>query len=112
MPSFPLSFSQTSLPRLEICVVTGIILRPGFIYGKRRFNGVEIPLDIVGKPLERVLAATTSITRPLQKLPASDLLLAPPTSVNDVAVAALRALKDDDYFGLFTIEQIKEMAKV
>lgn len=91
---------------------TGTILRPGFIYGKRRFNGVDIPLDIVGEPVERVLAAAASLTRPLQKLPASDLLLAPPTSVDDVAVAAVRALQDDEYFGIFTIEQIKEMAKV
>jgi nucleoside-diphosphate-sugar epimerase len=104
------------LPRLEIIVflfvLWGTILRPGFIYGKRRFNGVDIPLDIVGEPLERVLAAAASLTRPLQKLPASDLLLAPPTSVDDVAVAAVRALQDDEYFGIFTIEQIKEMAKV
>ena len=73
---------------------------------------MDIPLDIVGEPLERVLAAAASLTRPLQKLPASDLLLAPPTSVDDVAVAAVRALQDDEYFGIFTIEQIKEMAKV
>ncbi|KAG0568408.1 hypothetical protein KC19_6G017500 [Ceratodon purpureus] len=91
---------------------TGTILRPGFIYGKRRFNGVDIPLDIVGEPLEKVLAATASLTRPLQNLPASDLLFAPPTSVDEVALAAVRALNDDEYFGIFTIEQIKDMAKV
>lgn len=89
----------------------GSILRPGFIYGKRRFNGVDIPLDIVGKPLERALAAAASLTRPLQKLPASDLLLASPVDVDDVALAAIRALQDDYYFGIFNIEQIKEMAK-
>jgi nucleoside-diphosphate-sugar epimerase len=90
---------------------TGTILRPGFIYGKRRFNGVDIPLDIVGKPLERALAAAASLTGPLQKLPASDLVLAPPVDVDDVALAAIRALQDDYYFGIFNIEQIKEMAK-
>lgn len=73
---------------------------------------MDIPLDIVGEPLERVLAATASFTRALQNLPASDLLLAPPTSVDDVAVAAVRALQDDYYFGIFNIEQIKDMAKV
>lgn len=90
---------------------SGIILRPGFIYGKRRINGVDIPLDAIGAPLERALAAAESFTRPLQKLPASDLLLASPVSVDDVAAAAIRALQDDYYFGVFTIEQIKEMAK-
>lgn len=90
---------------------TGTILRPGFIYGKRRFNGVEIPLDLVGQPLEKALAATAAFTRPLQNLPASDLLFASPVSVEDVAAAAVKALQDDDCFGIFTIEQIKEMAK-
>ena len=64
------------------------------------------------KPFKRISATTTSITQPFQKLPASNLMLAPPTSVNDIAITALTALKDDDYFELFTIEQIKEMAKV
>lgn len=53
----------------------------------------------------------SSLTRPLQKLPASDLLLASPVDVDDVALAAIRALQDDYYFGIFNIEQIKEMAK-
>lgn len=100
---------------IDLCALvlkSGTILRPGFIYGKRRFNGMDIPLDVVGEPLERALAAAASFIRPLQKLPASDLLLAPPVSVDDVAVAAIRALQDDYYFGIFTIEQIKEMAKV
>jgi hypothetical protein len=33
---------------------------------------VDIHLDIVGEPLERVLAAAPSLTRPLQKLPTND----------------------------------------
>ncbi|KAL2634680.1 hypothetical protein R1flu_006159 [Riccia fluitans] len=89
---------------------SGTILRPGFIYGKRRVNGVEVPLDFVGQPLEKLLAATETFTRPFSKLPASDLLLAPPVSVTDVALAALKALKDDTYFGTLSIEQIKEAA--
>lgn len=89
---------------------SGVVLRPGFIYGKRRVDGFEIPLDLIGKPLERFLRATENITKPLSALPASDLLLAPPVSVDDVALAVINAVKDDDVFGVFTIEQIKEAA--
>lgn len=86
------------------------MLRPGFIYGKRRVDGYEIPLNLLGEPLEKVLLATENISRPLRSLPASDLLLAPPVSVDDVASAAIYALTDDDFYGIFTIEQIKEAA--
>ncbi|KAK1371067.1 hypothetical protein POM88_037159 [Heracleum sosnowskyi] len=48
--------------------------------------------------------------RPLNSLPASDLLLAAPVSVDDVALAIVNAVKDDDIFGLFTVEKIKEAA--
>ncbi|KAJ9707241.1 hypothetical protein PVL29_002297 [Vitis rotundifolia] len=89
---------------------SGVVLRPGFIYGKRRVNGFEIPLDLIGEPLERILRATENFTRPLSSLPASDLILAPPVSVDDVALAAVNAITDDDFFGIFTIEQIKEAA--
>ncbi|GAB2273432.1 hypothetical protein Dimus_008225 [Dionaea muscipula] len=86
---------------------SGVVLRPGFIYGKRRVDGFEIPLDLIGEPLERFLRATENFTRPLSFLPASDLFLAPPVSVDDVALAAINAIRDDDFFGVFTIEQIK-----
>ncbi|KAL5697956.1 hypothetical protein ACHQM5_029051 [Ranunculus cassubicifolius] len=89
---------------------SGVVLRPGFIYGKRKVSGYEIPLDLVGLPLEKFLEATKNFTRPLSGLPASDLLLAPPVSVDDVASAALNAVTDDDFWGVFTIEQIKESA--
>ncbi|KAL9267133.1 hypothetical protein AKJ16_DCAP14347 [Drosera capensis] len=85
----------------------GVVLRPGFIYGKRKVDGFEIPLDLIGEPLERFLRATENFTRPLSSLPASDLLLAPPVSVDDVALAVVNAIRDDDFFGIFTIEQIK-----
>lgn len=74
-------------------------------------DGFEIPLDLIGEPVERILRATESFTRPLSSLPASDLLLAPPVSVDDVALAAINAISDDDFFGIFTIEQIKEAAE-
>ncbi|KAH7668717.1 putative oxidoreductase protein [Dioscorea alata] len=89
---------------------SGVVLRPGFIYGKRKVDGFEIPLDLIGEPLERFLAAVENFTKPLSSLPASDLLLAPPVSVDDVAYAAVNAVIDDDVFGVFTIEQIKEAA--
>ncbi|PHT58602.1 hypothetical protein CQW23_00965 [Capsicum baccatum] len=89
---------------------SGVVLRPAFIYGKRKVNGVEIPLDLIGEPVEKLLRATESFIKPLNSLPASDLVLAPPVSVDDVAYAVINAIKDDDCFGIFTIEQIKEAA--
>ncbi|XP_026406286.1 uncharacterized protein At1g32220, chloroplastic-like isoform X2 [Papaver somniferum] len=85
----------------------GVVLRPGFIYGKRKVDGFEIPLDLVGEPLERFLKAAENFRKPLNSLPASDLLLAPPVTVDDVALAVINAVRDDDFFGVFTIEQIK-----
>ncbi|CAL8155667.1 unnamed protein product [Prunus armeniaca] len=89
---------------------SGIVLRPGFIYGKRRVDGFELPLDLIGEPVERIMSATENFTKPLSSLPASDLLLAPPVSVDDVALAVINGIRDDDFFGIFTIAQIKEAA--
>ncbi|KAG5067753.1 hypothetical protein JHK85_000130 [Glycine max] len=88
----------------------GIVLRPAFIYGKRRVDGFELPLDLVGEPAEKILRAVENFTKPLSSLPASDLLLAPPVSVDDVALAVINGVTDDDFFGIFTIDQIKEAA--
>ena len=74
-------------------------------------NGIDIPLNLLGEPLEKLLEATSTFTRPLQNLPASDLLLASPVNVEDVAAAVIRALVHNYYYGIFTIEQIKDMAK-
>ncbi|KAM0827999.1 hypothetical protein ACQ4PT_067832 [Festuca glaucescens] len=89
---------------------TGVVLRPGFIYGKRKVDGFEVPLDLVGQPLEKLLSSVENFTRPLSALPGSDLVLAPPVSVDDVAYAVINAVIDDSFFGVFTIEQIKEAA--
>lgn len=86
------------------------MLRPGFIYGKRKIDGFEIPLNLIGEPLERLLSTKNFAASPLRSLPASDLLLAPLVSVDDVAFAVLNAVIDDDFFGVYTIEQIKEAA--
>ncbi|XVF13679.1 hypothetical protein REPUB_Repub08aG0228600 [Reevesia pubescens] len=116
LPSFLLSSGYfTGKRKAESEVLSkypnsGVVLRPGFIYGKRRVDGFEIPLDLVGEPLEKILSAIENFTKPLSSLPASDLLLAPPVSVDDVAYAVINAVKDDDFFGIFTIEQIKEAA--
>lgn len=85
-------------------------MRPGFIYGKKRVDGIKIPLDLIGEPIEKILQATENFTKLLSSIPASDLLLAPPVSVDDVALAVVNAVTDDDFFGIFTIEQIKEAA--
>ncbi|KAK9275788.1 hypothetical protein L1049_023057 [Liquidambar formosana] len=116
LPSFLLSSGYfTGKRKAESEVLSkypnsGVVLRPGFIYGRRRVDGFEIPLDLIGEPVERILSATESFTRPLSSLPASDLLLAPPVSVDDVAFAVINGVTDDDFFGIFTIEQIKEAA--
>ncbi|XP_050235049.1 uncharacterized protein At1g32220, chloroplastic [Mercurialis annua] len=90
---------------------SGVVLRPGFIYGKKKVSGFEVPLNLVGKPIEQILSAAENFTKPLSALPASDLLLAPPVSVEDVALAVINAVTDDDFFGVFTIQQIKEAAQ-
>ncbi|KAG6687915.1 hypothetical protein I3842_11G097900 [Carya illinoinensis] len=61
--------------------------------------------------MERILRAAENLTKPLSSFPASDLLLAPRISVDDVALVVINAISDDDFFGIFTIEQIKEAAK-
>ncbi|KAI9111481.1 hypothetical protein K1719_017171 [Acacia pycnantha] len=117
LPSFLLSSGYfTGKRKAESEVLSkypnsGVVLRPAFIYGKRRVDGFEIPLDLVGEPAERILRALENFTKPLNSLPASDLLLAPPVSVDDVALAVINAVKDDDEFGIFTIDQIKEAAQ-
>ncbi|KAL6985713.1 hypothetical protein U1Q18_019087 [Sarracenia purpurea var. burkii] len=116
LPSFLLSSGYFTGKRkaesevLSKYPTSGVVLRPGFIYGKRRVDGFEIPLDLVGEPLERLLRATENFTKPLSSLPGSDLFLASPISVDDVALAVINAVLDDDFFGIFTIEQIKEAA--
>ncbi|KDP36049.1 hypothetical protein JCGZ_10015 [Jatropha curcas] len=76
---------------------SGVVLRPAFIYGKRRVDGFEIPLDLIGEPVERILRATQTFTKPLSSLPASYLILAPPVNVDDVALAVINAITDEDF---------------
>ncbi|GER34649.1 NAD(P)-binding Rossmann-fold superfamily protein [Striga asiatica] len=117
LPSFLLSSGYfTGKRKAESEVLSkypssGVVFRPGFIYGKRKVDGFEVPLDLIGEPVEKLLNAVENFTKPLNSLPASDLLLAPPVSVDDLASAVVNAIDDDDFFGVFTIEQIKEAAR-
>ncbi|RVX14538.1 Uncharacterized protein, chloroplastic [Vitis vinifera] len=76
------------------------LLDSGYFTGKRKAES-----EVLSK-----YPNSENLTRPLSALPASDLILAPPVSVDDVALAAVNAITDDDFFGIFTIEQIKEAA--
>jgi nucleoside-diphosphate-sugar epimerase len=68
----------------------GYVLRPGFIYGKRLVGSQTLPLDLVGRPLEAALEGGLGrLLSPLRSLPGSDVLLAPPVSVEAVAAAAV-----------------------
>lgn len=40
---------------------SGIILRPGFIYGTRSVGSMKIPLGIVGSPLEMVISSASLV---------------------------------------------------
>ncbi|GJV37149.1 putative reverse transcriptase domain-containing protein [Tanacetum coccineum] len=85
-------------------IVICVVLRHGFIYGKRKVGEYEIPLHLIGEPIERLLNATASFTKLLISLPSFDLILDHAVGVDDVALVAINAVKDDDCFGVFTID--------
>lgn len=108
------------------------ILRPGFIYGQRDVQidpnafppflqstaqkasgqGLSVPLQLVGKPLEETLswAKDLSLTRLFEGLPGSDLFLASPVSVQDVGLAAASSVLDPSLSGVLDIDAIKATA--
>ncbi|KAL8216492.1 hypothetical protein R6Q57_023329 [Mikania cordata] len=67
-----------------------VILRPGFIYGNRRVGNMELPLGVIGSPLEMVLQHA----KPLSQVPLVGPLLTPPVNVTAVAKVAVRAATD------------------
>ena len=71
---------------------------------------IWIPVDLICEPIEILLSATASLTKPLSCFLASDLILAAPVIVDNVALAAINAVKDDDCFGVYTKDPIKEVA--
>ncbi|KAK9273261.1 hypothetical protein L1049_018068 [Liquidambar formosana] len=69
---------------------TGVILRPGFIYGTRRVGSMKLPLGVIGSPLEMILQRA----KPLNQLPLVGSLFTPPVNVTSVAKVAVRAATD------------------
>ncbi|CAI9289211.1 unnamed protein product [Lactuca saligna] len=67
-----------------------VILRPGFIYGNRRVGSMEVPLGVIGSPLEMILQHA----KPLTQIPLVGPLLTPPVNVTAVAKVAVRAAID------------------
>ncbi|XP_044945885.1 uncharacterized protein At1g32220, chloroplastic [Hordeum vulgare subsp. vulgare] len=68
----------------------GVILRPGFIHGTRRVGSMNIPLGLVGSPMQMVLQNA----KPLTRLPLVGPMLTPPVSAASVAKVAVRAATD------------------
>lgn len=91
-----------------------MILRPGFIYGSRRVpqaNNVSIPLTPVGVVVEKSLSILPdALTDALGRIPGSDVLIAPPVDVEDVARAAVEAVRDETTSGVLDIKAIKRIA--
>ncbi|RWW15495.1 hypothetical protein BHE74_00013436 [Ensete ventricosum] len=83
---------------LQNLFCTGVILRPGFIYGTRQVGSMKIPLGLIGSPLEMVHPIIFSFilqhTKPLGRLPLVGPLLTPPVNVTAVAKVAVRAAID------------------
>ena len=111
---------------------SGVILRPGFIYGQRDVrvdpnvlpeplqrpfqqlarDGISVPLQLIGRPLEKAVgqASELNLTRPFENIPGSDLVLASPLSVDDVGAAAAAAALDPSLNGVLDIESIRATA--
>ena len=90
----------------------GVVVRPGFIYGDKRVGDVVLPLGNVGKPLEGVLKnLPEGLTDVLKKLPASDLALAPPVSVDVVAKAITNAIYDPDVSGILELKELERLSE-
>lgn len=70
----------------------GVYLQPGFVHGTRKWGSVNIPLGLVGNPLQRVLEALPNQT--LAAVPLAGALFVPPTSAETVAKAAVAAATD------------------
>jgi nucleoside-diphosphate-sugar epimerase len=89
----------------------GTVLQPGFIYGDRVVGSNTLPLGTVGKPLEQILTGSLGkALKPLAAIPGSDVLLAPPVSVDDVASAAVRCATGQHPAGVYDIEGITRIA--
>ncbi|KAL3844310.1 hypothetical protein ACJIZ3_001713 [Penstemon smallii] len=88
----------------------GVILRPGFIYGTRRVGSMNLPLGVIGSPLEMVLKNAKG----LKKVPLIGPLFTPPVNVTAVAKVAVRAATNPvfppgvvDVYGILRYSQQK-----
>ncbi|KAJ8774996.1 hypothetical protein K2173_020000 [Erythroxylum novogranatense] len=67
-----------------------VSLRPGFIHGTRKVGNINLPLSIIGAPLEMILQYTKLLTQ----IPLIGPLFIPPVNVSAVARVAVRAAID------------------
>ena len=70
----------------------GVALRPGFIHGTRRVGRTQLPLSVIGAPLESVLNMMPS--KSLASVPLAGAAFVPPVNVRSVAKAAVAAATD------------------
>ncbi len=74
----------------------GVALRPGMIYGTRHVGNVNLPLGVIGAPMEAVI---NRLPRGLANIPIVGCAFVPPVSVDSVAKAALMAVLDPEVAG-------------
>lgn len=85
---------------------TGVVLRPGGIYGDRDVGGVSVPLGLVMKPMEAVLSKLPSSA--LQSLGPLQAALTPPVSVAKVGLTAAKAACLMTKPGILTVDDINQ----
>ncbi|XP_042449446.1 uncharacterized protein At1g32220, chloroplastic-like isoform X1 [Zingiber officinale] len=68
----------------------GVILRPGYIYGTKRYGSIKIPLGLIFAPFELVL----QYTEPLHRIPLIGPVFTPPVNVAKVAKVIVRGATD------------------
>jgi len=66
-------YARTWLPYYML--FSGVILRPGFIYGTRSVGSMKLPLGVIGSPLETVSARASLIRQILLRSFDDDLTL-------------------------------------
>jgi hypothetical protein len=71
-------------------------------------NNVSIPLTPIGVALEKGLSILPeALTKAIGNIPGSDVLIAPPVDVKDVARAAVEAVRNESISGMVDINAIK-----
>ncbi|KAG6469693.1 hypothetical protein ZIOFF_070623 [Zingiber officinale] len=75
---------------LLLLLFAGVILRPGYIYGTKRYGSIKIPLGLIFAPFELVL----QYTEPLHRIPLIGPVFTPPVNVAKVAKVIVRGATD------------------